>query len=107
MASGAIAYQYRLSAMPLPLNVDQEPMTPAPPQDSVIEAVNKRLKNLKYAMTRNIQVELADGAIELTGTVPSFHFRQLVESTVLTASEDYPIRSRIQVVEFAPEVGAN
>jgi osmotically-inducible protein OsmY len=68
------------------------------PQDrSIRECVNQVLRDTGYAPLRCIHCDVADGVVELTGSVPSFYVKQLAQTAVLRLGQIRGIKNQLRV----------
>jgi osmotically-inducible protein OsmY len=64
---------------------------------SICENVHRALRESGYAPLREIQCDVSDGVVELTGSVPSFYVKQLAQTAVLRLEQIRGINNRLRV----------
>jgi osmotically-inducible protein OsmY len=64
---------------------------------SIRENVHRALRESGYAPLREIQCDVSDGVVELTGSVPSFYVKQLAQTAVLRLEQIRGINNRLRV----------
>jgi len=77
-----------------------EPLANSQPLDTaqlLVGLITKRLQALGYSALRKIDVNIEQDTIQLSGRVPRYYHRQLVEVTVMKLASGYYIDSRIEV----------
>jgi hypothetical protein len=55
------------------------------------------LATSKYTALRKLTCRVADGVVEITGSVPSFYLKQLAQSAILQLYPDCVIRNLVRV----------
>lgn len=68
-----------------------------PVDRSIRDNVHRALRESGYAPLREIQCDVFDGVVELTGNVPSFYIKQLAQTTVLRLEQIRGINNRLRV----------
>lgn len=64
---------------------------------SIRDNVDRALRESGYAPLREIQCDVSDGVVELTGTVPSFYVKQLAQTAVLRLEQIRGINNQLRV----------
>jgi osmotically-inducible protein OsmY len=64
---------------------------------SIRERVDRALLDSGYAPLRQIQFDVSEGVVELSGCVPSFYVKQLAQTAVLHLGEIRGIRNFLRV----------
>ncbi len=65
---------------------------------SIRDNVHRALRESGYALPlREIQCDVSDGVVELTGDVPSFYVKQLAQTAVLRLEQIRGINNRLRV----------
>lgn len=64
---------------------------------SIREAVNRVLRETGYVTFREIQCDVSDGVVELTGNVPSFYVKQLAQTAVLRMEQIRGVKNLLRV----------
>ena len=60
-------------------------------------AVSTALATSKYIPLRQLGCRVADGVVEISGTVSSFYLKQLAQAAVLQLHGDRPVRNLVEV----------
>jgi hypothetical protein len=68
-----------------------------PHDRSLLETVNRVLRETGYTPLRCIQCDVSDGVVELTGSVPSFYVKQLAQTAVLRLEQIRGVKNLLRV----------
>lgn len=66
------------------------------------EAALAAISNSKYAALRQLSCTVAEGVVEITGTVPSFYLKQLAQAAIMQLDGVGTVRNLVSVSGESP-----